>query len=288
MSCDSIAQRSEAVANPMTKLSVLIVDDEILARERVRSFLRTEPSVEIGGEFGDGIAALEAIRQQAPDIVFLDVQIPGIDGLKVLAELPADSRPSIILVTAYDRYAVGAFAAKVVDYLLKPFDRERFQLALSRAIDEIRTRRADDLEKRIEQALTIASARQLERLVVRIDGRQIFLKPDDIEWVEAEHNYSTIHLAGAKPLLISELISSIEKRLSASCFLRVSRSALVNADHVRELHTNDSGDHVILLRNGTHVPISRHLRGHLVELLRLGCTSSRVPFRPVHSAPMRP
>jgi two-component system LytT family response regulator len=246
----------------MTKLRILIVDDEAVARERLLSFLCDESSVDIEGECGDGIEAVAAIRQRAPDIVFLDVQIPGIDGLRVMRELPTDHRPSIILVTAHDRFAVDAFTMQVVDYLLKPFDRERFQFALKRAMDEVLSRRAGDLEARFERVLATHRTPNHGRLVFKADGRQIFLRPDDIVWAEAESNYSLLHLVGPKHLMIRETLSSLQRRLSSSHFVRVNRSALVNADQVQELQTNNNGDHVVLLRSGVHLPLSRQLRGH--------------------------
>lgn len=247
----------------MAKLSVLVVDDEPIARARVISFLRDEPAVEIAGECGDGIESLAAIRQKTPDILFLDVQMPGVNGLQVLGELPTEHRPSIVLVTAHERFAVEAFAREVVDYLLKPFDRERFQAALKRAIGDNQARRAGDLETRFERLLSALPEPYHGRLLFKSDGRQVFLKPNEIVWVEAEGNYSLLHLVGNKSLMLRETLSSIQKRLTSSHFVRVNRSALVNVDQVKELQPNDSGDYVIFLRNGSHLPLSRHLRGHL-------------------------
>ncbi len=247
----------------MTKLRILIVDDEPLARARVRSFLGDNPSVEISGECGNGIDALELIRGGHPDIAFVDVQMPGCNGLQLMAELPIEQRPAIILVTAHEKFAVEAFAAHAVDYLLKPFDRKRFHQALKRAIDCIHAQRAGDLGTRIEGMLASSTARRAERLVVKADGRIMFLKPDDIAWVEAANNYCNLHLAGAKRLLIRETLSSIEKRLGSSSFVRVNRSALVHIDQVQELQSEIYGDYVVVLRDGARLPLSRSLRGRL-------------------------
>jgi two-component system LytT family response regulator len=245
----------------MTKLRILIVDDELLARERIRSFLRENPTVEIAGECGNGIEALDLIRSGHPDIAFVDVQMPGCDGLQLMAELPPDQRPSIVLVTAHEKFAVEAFAAQAVDYLLKPFDRKRFHHALKRAIDHVRTRRAVDLGARVEDLLASSSPKKAERIVVKADGRLIFLKPGDIVWIEAANNYCNLHLATSKRLLLRETMASLEKRLDSASFARVNRSALVHVDQVQEMQSAKFGDYTVVLRNGTRLPLSRSLRG---------------------------
>jgi len=254
----------------MPKLRVLIIDDEPLARVRVRSFLEGHPSVEIATECGNGIEALELIRSEHPDVVFLDVQMPGCDGLQLLAELPPDRRPAVILVTAHERFAVEAFTAQVVDYLLKPFDRKRFDQALKRAVDSIRARRSGGDETRVEGMFAASAARKTDRIVVRADGRLIFLKPDDVVWVEAANNYSNLHLAGDKRLLIRETLSSIEKRLGPSRFARVNRSSLVHVEQVQELQPAKYGDYTVVLRNGTRLPLSRSLRSRLGKFVTEG------------------
>jgi two-component system LytT family response regulator len=243
----------------MTKLRAFIVDDEPLARTRVRSFLNEHPSVEIAGEFGDGIEALAAIRANPPDIVFLDVQMPGCDSFQLLAELPTDQRPAIVIVTAHERFAVDAFSEEAVDYLLKPFGRERFHQALKRAMKHIRTRRAGYFGERIENIPAAPVAPQ--RIAVKTDGRLLFIKPDDIAWVEAANNYVTLHLAGNRRILVRETLSSLEKRLGPSRFTRVNRSALIHVDQVVEMQASKFGDYTVLLRNGARIPLSRSLRG---------------------------
>jgi two-component system LytT family response regulator len=157
-----------------------------------------------------------------------------------------------------------------VDYLLKPFDRKRFHKALERAADHVRARRAGDLGERIEGMLASSPARRPGRLVVKADGRILFLKPDDILWVEAANNYCNIHLAGAKRLLLRETLSSIEKRLASSSFARVNRSALVHVDQVQELQAEKYGDYVVVLRSGVRLPLSRSLRGRLGRFVAEG------------------
>lgn len=249
----------------MTKLRILIVDDESLARARIRSFLCGDDSIEIAGECENGIEALAAIRGSRPDIVLLDVQMPGCDSFQLLAELPAGELPAIILVTAHARFAVDAFAAQVIDYLLKPFDRERLQLALKRAAKQIRMRRESDLRSEIAGMIATAPPRPPDRIVVKSDGRILFLKPGEIIWVEAANNYSTLHLASAKRLLIRETLSSIEKRLGSPPFARVNRSAVVHMDQVKELHPAKYGDYQVVLSNGVRLPLSRGLRGQLAK-----------------------
>lgn len=249
----------------MTKLRILIVDDEPLARERVRALLAKEPTVEIIGECGNGPDALAFIRKHRPDVVFLDVQMPGSDGLQVVSELPPDERPAIIFVTAHDRFAIDAFGVHATDYLLKPFDQARLLTALQRAADHIRARRAGDLGARLETLLADATpaAKRPERLAFKSDGRVVFLKPEDIVWVEAADNYVLLHVADGTRLMLRETMSSIEDRLGTEEFARVNRSAIVRLDHVKELQPTFHGDYTVLLRDGTRVPLSRSLRGRL-------------------------
>jgi two-component system, LytTR family, response regulator len=247
-------------------LRVLIVDDEPLARARVRAFLRFDPSIEVSGECANGIEALAAIRANRPDIAILDAQMPGCDGLQLLAQLPAETRPAIILATAHERFAVEAFAVQVVDFLLKPFDRKRFELAIRRATEHLTERRASDLGRRVE-GLLANTPRGPGRLAVRTDGRLVFLRANEISWVEASNNYSTLHLGGSRRLLLRETLSSLEKRLGPSGFARVNRSALVNVDLVQELQPAKYGDYVVLLRDGTRLSLSRKLRGSLEKLV---------------------
>jgi two-component system LytT family response regulator len=246
----------------MNPLRVLLVDDEPLARERLRALLQDEPSVEIVGECGSGTDAIATLRSTPLDLVFLDVEMPGCDGLQVLSELPAEGRPAVVFVTAHERFALDAFEVQAVDYLLKPFDRERFQTALRRAEEHLRAQRAGKLEDKLESLLADAASpgKKPERLTVKANGRLVFLKPDDIIWIEAADNYIILHLASGR-LMLRETLTAIEERLGAATFARVSRSAIVNLDQVKELQPTFHGDYVVVLRNGTKVPLSRSLRG---------------------------
>ena len=248
----------------MTKLRALIVDDEPLARERLRALLRDEPSVEIIGECGSGTEAIATIQRTPLDLVFLDMQMPGCDGLQVLAELPVENRPAVIFVTAHERFALDAFEVQAIDYLLKPFDRERFQTALRRAEEHLRARRAGQLGEKLENLLADASppGKKNERLTVKADGRLVFLKADEIVWVEAADNYVVLHLVTGR-LMLRETMAAIEARLGTVSFVRVNRSALVHLDQIKELQPTLHGDYIVLLRNGTKLPLSRNLRGQL-------------------------
>lgn len=247
----------------MNKLRVLLVDDEPLARDRLRALLRAEPAVEIVGECASGRDAIAAIKAAPPDVVFLDMQMPGCDGLQVLAELPEAKRPAVIFATAHERFAVDAFDVAAVDYLLKPFDCERLQVAVRRAQEHIALRRSGESGPAGEGAAeTPPGGRRNERLTVKADGRLVFLRSDEIIWAEAADNYVVLHLVTGR-LMVRETMTALEARLGAQNFQRVNRSALVHRDQIKELQPGAHGDYAVLLRDGTKLPLSRHLRGQL-------------------------
>jgi two-component system, LytTR family, response regulator len=256
------------------QLRALIVDDEPLARERLRSLLGSDPTVEIVGECASGTEAIAKIRSTPLDVVFLDMQMPGCDGLRVVKELPEANRPAIVFATAHERFAVDAFEVQAVDYLLKPFDRERLQTAVRRVHDYLRAQRIGNLEQKLDTLLANSSAAAAtpernpgDRLAFKAEGRVIFLKPEEIVWVEAANNYSILHLADAKRLMLRETLSALEERLRAFHFARVNRSALVRVDEVRELQPSNYGDYVVILRNGFRLSLSRSLRGRFEEFV---------------------
>lgn len=236
------------------KIRTLLVDDESLARDRLRAFLELEPAFEIIGECRSGTEAIAAIRRDAPDLVFLDMQMPGCDGLQVIEELPEERRPAIIFATAHERFALDAFDLAAVDYLLKPFDRERCQQALRRAQEFIHARRA--------AVPAPAPAARPDRITVKADGRLVFLKPEEIVRVEAADNYVMLHLVAGR-LMLRETMTAIEARLGTLNFARINRSAIVNLDQVREIQPAQHGDYQVVLRDGTVLPLSRSLRGRL-------------------------
>ena len=261
-------------------LRTVIVDDEPLARERIRSLLERHRDVEIAAECADGQAAVSAITRLAPDLVFLDVQMPRMDGFEVLraillrdangaraksgASLGPCPAPTIIFVTAYDQYALRAFDANALDYLLKPFDRERFERALTRARRQIESEKRDHLSSRLEALVRALepAPRFLNRLVVRNAGRVNFLKAEEIDWIEAAGNYACIH-SGAESHLLRETMATLEAKLDPAKFVRIHRSAIVNLDRVKEIQPSFHGDAVVLLRGGKRLPLSRNYREKL-------------------------
>jgi len=252
----------------VTKLRIIVADDEPLARARLISLLPKDLSIDIIGEYGSGTEAIQAITRDKPDIAFLDMQMPGCDGLQVVAGIEPADRPAVVFVTAHDKFAVDAFGVRAVDYVLKPFDRERLEIALERAAEYVNARRAGDLSARIEGALAgITAPAKADRLAVKADGRYVFLKFDEIVWVEAADNYVVIHTTGGERLMPRDTLSSIEARLGTQHFARVSRSALVRIDQVKELQPNAQGDYSILLRNGIRISLSRGLRGRFEKFL---------------------
>lgn len=246
----------------MSKLRTLIIDDEPLARDRVRALLAGEPEIELIAEYGNGAEAIAGIVQHAPDLVLIDVQMPGCDGLQVIQAIPPDRRPAVLFVTAHERFAVDAFAVQAVDYLLKPFDRQRFRVALQRAVEFVRTRRATVATAAVPNETAEPAAKRAERIAVKVDGKVVFVHPEEIRWIEAADNYVMLHL-GDRRLMLRETLSSLESRLGTVGFARVNRSAIVRVDQVKELHPTFHGDYVVVLRDGTQLPLSRSLRGQL-------------------------
>lgn len=249
------------------KINTLIVDDEPLARDRVKRFLRDEHDINIIGECGNGREAVSAIKEKKPDLVFLDIQMPEKNGFEVVKSLDSKIMPSVIFVTAYDQYALQAFDVHALDYLLKPFNRERLHKAVSHARDQIETKRMGNLDERL--ASLIADLRgekkYLERLVVKSVGRVFFLKVDEIDWIEAAGNYVKLH-AGREAHMIRETMNGIEAKLDPDKFLRIHRSTVVHIDRIKELHPMFSGDYAVILRNGTELALSRNYRERLLEL----------------------
>jgi two-component system, LytTR family, response regulator len=250
------------------KIRTLIVDDEPLGRERIRTLLADDPEIEVTGECPDGRHAITAIKRFKPDLVFLDVQMPEVDGFAVLDAIADEQMPAIIFVTAYDRYAVQAFEVHALDYLLKSFDRERFQAALQRAKEEIRRSKEGLLNERLAGLLEDLQTKQkrLTRLVVKSAGRIVFLRVEEIDWVEAADNYVRVH-AGRESHLIRETLQSLENCLNPEKFLRIHRSTLVNLDRIRELRPIFHGDYVVKLNDGTELTLSRNYREKLLEPL---------------------
>ena len=250
------------------KIRTLIVDDEPLGRERIRTLLASDPEIEVIGECADGRQAITAIEQRNPDLVFLDVQMPEVDGFSVLEAICSECMPVIIFVTAYDRYAVQAFEVHALDYLLKSYDRERFSAAVQRAKEEIQRSREGVLNERLVGLLENLQTKKdrLTRLVIKSAGRIVFLRVEEIDWIEAADNYVRVH-AGKESHLIRETLQSLEKRLDPGKFLRIHRSFLVNLDRIRELRPIFHGDYAVKLADGTELTLSRNYREKLLEPL---------------------
>jgi len=247
------------------KVRTIVVDDEPLARERLLKLLRAESDVEVVGEAADGRGALELIRKQKPELAFLDVQMPELDGFGVLAELPEDQRPAVVFVTAYDKFALKAFEVHAIDYLLKPFDKERFQTALRRALEHLEHQKPQQIHEQLSALLhELRPGQQSDRIAVKSDGRVIFLKTNDIDWVEAADNYVSLHV-GKESHLLRETMTSIEARLPKQ-FLRISRSTIVNTERIKELQPLFHGEYAVILRDGTRLTLSRSHRDKLQQL----------------------
>ena len=251
-----------------TCIRTLIVDDESLARERIRDMLASDSDIQIIADCGNGQEAIEAIQQHSPDLVFLDVEMPGIDGFGVLEALSGDRTPNIIFVTAYDQYAVRAFEVYALDYLLKPFDQERFDKAVARAKEQIAGERDEALGQRILRAIAEIKTRpvHLERLVIKMNGHVFFIKTEEIDWLEAEGNYVRLH-AAKESYLLRDTISALECQLDPKKFIRIHRSAIVNIDRITELQPWFHGEYRIILREGVQLTLSRTYREKLHELL---------------------
>jgi two-component system LytT family response regulator len=281
----------------MRPIRTLVVDDEPLARRRLRRLLRGEPDFAVVGEIGDGPAAVTAIADLDPDLVLLDVQMPEMSGLDVLDAVGPERLPALVFVTAYDRYAVDAFDHHAVDYLLKPVDADRFRTALARVRTRLRRRgvgggRAGPAAEHFRRLLAEmgAARRPAERFLVRGEGRSFFLRAADVEWVEASRNRVRLHVGRAAHSLRTTL-TAIERQLDSAQFRRISRSALVNLDRVRELQPWFHGDAIVILQSGARLTLSRRYRHNLLAplspppppLVPLGAAA--VPFVPIASCP---
>ena len=250
------------------KIKTLIVDDEPLARERIRSLLAKEADIEIVGECANGHEALAAMKKQPADLLFLDVQMPEMDGFDLLSRLGRDALPAVVFVTAYDQHAVKAFEVHALDYLLKPFKQSRFKEAVQRVRDQIGRRQAGDVSSRLLQLLEERkpAPAYLCRLTVKENDRVLLLKVNQIEWIESAGNYVVLHV-GRQSHILRETLAALEAQLDPKLFLRISRSSLVNLDQVSELQPLFKGEYVVVLLNGKQLPMTRGIR-ELEERLR--------------------
>jgi two-component system, LytTR family, response regulator len=251
------------------KIRTLIVDDEPLARDGVRLHLEDHEDIEIIGECTGGEDAVGRIEADQPDLVFLDIQMPGLDGFGVLEALGPEKLPAVIFVTAYDQFALRAFEASAVDYLLKPFEAERFDKALERVRIQMRGQNPDAMSERLRTLVATLGGRErfLERMVARTNGRILILRVDDVDWIEAAANYVRVHI-GTKQYLVRETMTNLETRLDPEKFLRIHRSVIVRKDRIKELEPLFQGDYSIILVDGSRLTSSRGYRDRIQNFLQ--------------------
>ncbi|MEY2880528.1 MAG: hypothetical protein RLZZ15_2908 [Verrucomicrobiota bacterium] len=264
---------------PSHRLRALIVDDEPAARRGVRLLLERDGGVEIAGEIGGGAEAAEFIKREKPDLVFLDVQMPGCDGFEALEKVGAAAAPAVVFVTAYDEHALRAFEVNAVDYLLKPYDDARFGAALQRAKDQVRRRSTDTVNSRLTQLLDYlqhdgarAAAKEKEeapgeRILLKSSGEIFFLKAEEIDWIEAEGDYMKFHVAG-RAHLMRETMARLESRLDPKRFIRIHRSTIVNVDRLRKLSPSFAGEYAVILHDGTKLKLSRGYHERIATLMK--------------------
>lgn len=258
----------------MDPVRALIVDDEPLARETVRMLLDDRPDVEVVGDCANGEEAVAAIRAEAPDLVFLDVQMPALDGFGVIQAIGPDRMPVVIFVTAYDQYALRAFEAQALDYLLKPFDDERFGQALDRAVQRVRQRAFGSLSTQLVGLLQdlkrpAATPAYLERIMVKTNDAVVFVDTDALTWIEAAGDYIVLHAGGTKHLL-RETMRGILEQLDPRRFVRIHRSTIVRVDAIARLEPYFHGDYVVTLHDGTELKLSRRYWEHVEQVLSGG------------------
>jgi two-component system, LytTR family, response regulator len=241
-------------------ITALIVDDEPLARKRIRRLLHTAPDLTIVGEAGDGEEALRMIAAEAPQVVFLDVQMPRMDGFEVVRRIPEESRPLIVFVTAYQQYALEAFRAAAVQYLLKPLEREPLWLALARVRELVAARSNPSLTtflERVQQRTTF-----MQHVAVKSKERVRLVPVDDIDWFESAGNYVRLHV-GSERFLLRQTMNGLEKKLDPTRFVRIHRTTIVNVQRIRDTRPASHGDHIVVLHDGTQLQMSRAYRERL-------------------------
>lgn len=247
------------------KIRTLIVDDMPLSRQRTRRYLSSEADVEIVGECGDAESALQAVEKLAPDLILLDVQMPGMNGLEMLEQIPVERRPAVVFITAFDEFAVPAFAAHAVDFLLKPFDRERVEKVLGRVRAHLRARPAAAPAQPAEPPAK-QKGPYLNRIAVKSVGRTVFVSIEGIDWLETAGNYVCLHV-GKETHLVRETMNQIEAQLDPAQFVRIHRSTMVRIEAIREIQPLFNGDRAVILRDGSRLTMSRSYRDKAKEAL---------------------
>ncbi len=258
------------------KLRTVIVDDEPLARRTIRDLLAIDPDIEVSGECSTGLEAVTLMREQPPDLLFLDIQMPGMNGFEVLAQVEFERIPGIIFVTAFDQYAVKAFEVHALDYLMKPFTDQRFNEALQKAKSSIDLKEINRLSQSL---LTLLGKREatepsaakpfLKRFMIRSGGRVGFIKADTVDWIAADDYYIQLRISGRAHLLRMSM-NELEEKLDPKQFLRIHRSTIINLDRVKELHQDPNGEYVVVLKDATELKLSRNRRERLERFLTTG------------------
>ncbi len=254
-------------------IRTIIADDERLAREKLRILLASEPNIHLVAECQDGAQTLSGVRNLRADLLLLDIQMPGMDGFEVLNELSADEMPVVIFTSAYDQYAIRAFEAHALDYLLKPFDQERLHHAIERARVELNKSQDREITHRILNLLSHVKAEMLpaalpeDRLVIREKGRVVFLTLNEIDWIEASANYVCLNV-GKESHLYRETISRISERLNPNHFVRIHRSTIVNVRKIKELIPVNSGEYIVVLKSAKELSCSRGYRASLESMIQ--------------------
>lgn len=251
----------------MTKISTAIVDDEIPARRRIRRLLEGFPELQVVAECRNGHEALEVIQRLTPELVFLDVQMPELNGFEVVAQLAPKQRPVIIFVTAHDKFALQAFEAQAVDYLLKPYDDERFEQAVRRALTYVKGAQTAAFQNKLSSLLNLlAEPERLTRIAVKSSGRVVFIRVEEIDWIESAGNYVKVHIHKESYMLRGRL-SEMAKRLDPTTFFQIHRTTIVNLDRMKEFLPLFKGEGVLVLKDGTRLDVSRNCSAKLQELL---------------------
>jgi len=241
------------------KIRTLIIDDMPLSRQRTRRYLTGEADVEIVGECGDGDAALQAIETLKPDLLLLDVQMPGMNGLELMEKIPEERRPAVVFITAFDEFAVPAFAAHAVDFLLKPFDRERVAKVLGRVREHLNAKSASASTPQTSVPASEHKGPYLNRVAVKSVGRTVFVAIDSVDWLETAGNYVSLH-AGKDTHLVRETMNQIETQLDPAHFVRIHRSTMVRIEAIKEIQPLFNGDRAVILRDGSKLTMSRSYR----------------------------
>ncbi len=260
------------MTNPVAfpEIRAVIVDDETLARQKLTKLLERESGIKIVGEVADADTAINEIKTQRPDLIFLDIQLPGGSGIEVLEKISSTCSPYVVFTTAYDQYAIKAFDLHAVDYLLKPFDQERLHQALEKVRSRIVAAPLSHWTHQLAQFLEKLPAqhhRDEGRVVVKTGGRVLFLEPDEIEWIEAASNYVRVR-CGAVSHMIRNTISDIEAKLDPRQFLRVHRSIIVNVAKIKEVQPCNSGEYVVIMKSGKELSCSRTYRAAIAAIVR--------------------